>query len=127
MEKKKELIELKNMTEQLIYTAEKALKDNAEKVPEDIKKSVEEKIKLAREASAKDDVGVLEKASEELSSEMQKIGEAMQKAAKNTTAENSSSAEQKTDGKVRDAEYEEKKSDENEKQKSSEDTEKKKE
>ncbi|MBU1246968.1 molecular chaperone DnaK [Patescibacteria group bacterium] len=114
--KKKELIDLRNMTEQLIYTAEKALKDNAEKVPEDIKKSVEEKIKLAREANTKEDLEALKKASEELSSEMQKIGEAMQKTAEADAEKQKESApgaeqktEEKTDEKVRDAEYKEKK------------------
>ncbi|MBU1730283.1 molecular chaperone DnaK [Patescibacteria group bacterium] len=114
--KKKELIDLRNMTEQLIYTAEKALKDNAEKVPEDIKKSVEEKIKLAREANTKEDLEALKKASEELSSEMQKIGEAMQKTAeadaekqKESTPVAEQKTEEKTDEKVRDAEYKEKK------------------
>ena len=121
--KKKEIIDTKNLTEQLIYTAEKALKDNADKVPEDIKTSVEDKIKVAREANGKDDVEAIKKASEELSTEMQKIGEAMQKTA-TTEAEAKAGAETKTteegkekdasgEEKVRDAEYEEKKPDDN--------------
>ena len=120
--KKKELVDTKNLTEQLIYTAEKALKDNADKVPADIKTAVEDKIKIAREANGKDDIEAIKKASEELSTEMQKIGEIMQKAA--TEAEAKAGAEAKTpeegeqketsgEEKVRDAEYEEKKSDDN--------------
>ncbi len=117
--KKKESIDTKNLTEQLIYTAEKALKDGGDKVPEDIKTSVEEKIKVAREANGKDDVEAIKKASEELSTEMQKIGEAMQKAAgeaeakagEETKTEEGGQAKDSGDEKVRDAEYEEKKSD----------------
>ena len=116
--KKKEIIDTKNLTEQLIYTAEKALKDNADKIPKDIKTSVEDKIKVARDVNGKDDLEEIKKASEELSTEMQKIGEAMQKATQEAEAnagaktteegeKNSSEGE-----KVRDAEYEEKKTEE---------------
>ena len=41
---KRELVEVKNLAEQLVYTAEKTLKDNKEKVPVDSVKLVEDKI-----------------------------------------------------------------------------------
>jgi molecular chaperone DnaK len=42
--KKKDMIEAKNIAEQLIYTSEKSLKDAGEKVPAELRKSIEDKI-----------------------------------------------------------------------------------
>jgi len=76
---KKELVEAKNMAEQLIYTAEKALKDAGEKVPADIRDSVTKRVadlKTAKEAGTTEGI---KKEIEALSAEMQKIGSAMNK------------------------------------------------
>ena len=79
--KKHEEIEFKNIAESMIYTAEKALKDNADKVPADIKKDVEEKVAELKKVKDGTDIETIKKASEELSTAMQKIGEAMAKEA----------------------------------------------
>ncbi|TSC57723.1 MAG: molecular chaperone DnaK, partial [Parcubacteria group bacterium Greene0416_79] len=42
--KRREAVEAKNFAEQLIYTAEKALKDAGEKVPAELRKTIEDKI-----------------------------------------------------------------------------------
>lgn len=83
--KKKELVDIKNNAEMTIFTAEKALKDAEGKVGDDVKKSVEEKVAKLKEVKElpdhHTDEGVrLKGATEELMSEMQKIGEAMSKA-----------------------------------------------
>lgn len=80
-EKKKELIEVRNQAEQMVYTAEKALKDHEKEVPEDVKTEINDKIKLVNEAKGKDDKAAIESAVNELSTSLQKIGEIMQKAA----------------------------------------------
>lgn len=80
-EKRKELVDAKNLAEQMVYTAEKALKDNAEKIPEDTKKSVQEAIDALKKAREGDDVAAIKSASEQLSTSMQKIGEVMQQQA----------------------------------------------
>ncbi|MEK7662466.1 MAG: molecular chaperone DnaK [Patescibacteria group bacterium] len=108
--KKKETVDLKNNAEMLSYTAEKALKDNEAKIPEDIKKSVREKIETLRLAKDGTDEEALKKASEELSHEMQKIGEAMSKQAGNQQQTTENEGKNKN-GNVRDASYEEKKDD----------------
>ena len=115
--KKQELIETKNLGEQLIYTAEKAIKDNADKVPDDVKTSIEEKIKALKETLSGEDIEAIKKASDELSTEMQKIGEIMQKAAQEAAAEDKSSGSEskETDDSIRDADYEESAGDESEK------------
>jgi molecular chaperone DnaK len=79
--KKKELIETRNLAEQMVYTAEKALKDHADAVPAEVKTEIEEKIKAVNEAKSGDDKAAIESASEALSTSMQKIGEIMSKAA----------------------------------------------
>ncbi len=109
---KKEVVEVKNTAEQLAYTAEKALKDAGDKVSEDIKKGVEEKITAVRTASAteKPNLDEIKKASEELSAEMQKIGEAMSKATPEGAPAEGAPKEKEGEN-VREGEFEEKKGD----------------
>jgi molecular chaperone DnaK len=79
--KKKEVIEVRNMADQLIYTAEKSLKDYGDKIGDDVKKEVEEKLSALKEVKDKDDMATIKNATEALSTATQKIGEAMSKAA----------------------------------------------
>jgi molecular chaperone DnaK len=75
--KKQELVETRNLADSLIHTAEKSLKDAAGKIGDDIKTSVETAIANLK---AKKDTGTkeeIEGLSEALSTEMQKIGQAM--------------------------------------------------
>ena len=66
--KRKESVESKNSAEQLIFTIEKFVKDNADKVDEADKKSIEDAVKDAREKLEKtDDVQEIQKIVEELS------------------------------------------------------------
>lgn len=100
--KRKELVETKNIAENLTYTAEKALKDAGDKVPETDKKEIEEKIAKVREATTGDDAEKIKTATEDLSTAIQKIGEAMYSQPK---ADNS---QQATDDKQQDEDKEEK-------------------
>lgn len=91
-EAKKEMIEVKNIGENLIYTCEKTLKDAAGKVKEEDKKEVEEKIKALRDVLAGDDKEAIKKATDVLSGKIQKIGAEMYKnteANSNETSANS--------------------------------------
>ncbi len=99
--KKKELIDTRNLAEQMIYTAEKSLKDFGDKITPEIKADVEDKIKLVNEAKSKEDLAAIKSASEALSTAMQKIGEVMNQAAATEGA--SPEAAHETDGPVRDA------------------------
>lgn len=106
--KKQELIESRNMAEQLVYSAEKAVKDYGDKVSEDVIKAINEKIAGVKEVKEKDDKAAIDSATEALSVEMQKIGEVMQQSASEaqSTDQNSTSdsATADTDNNVRDAE-----------------------
>jgi molecular chaperone DnaK len=79
--KKKELVDTRNMGDQMVHLAQKSLKDAGDKVPEDVKTEIEGKITAFNEVKDKDDIEAIKKASEELSTSMQKIGEILQKQA----------------------------------------------
>ncbi len=74
--KKKEVIEVRNQAEALIYTTEKALKDAGDKVPADVKTSVTEKLEALKKAKDGEDKAAIEAATSALSTEIQKIGTA---------------------------------------------------
>lgn len=105
---KKELIETRNLADTLIFTTEKALKEAGDKISEDEKKNIEEKIKALREVKDKDDKEATKKASEELSQAAQKIGEILYKAAQEKKDEEKKE-EKKDDNKKEGEDKEEKK------------------
>ncbi|MDB5238472.1 MAG: chaperone protein DnaK, molecular chaperone DnaK [Candidatus Kaiserbacteria bacterium] len=78
-QKKRELVEAQNTLDQTVYAAEKALKEHGDKVSEDIKKNVQEKIDAAKAARAGTDPDAVKSATDALSSAMSTIGEAMSK------------------------------------------------
>lgn len=100
--KKRELIDARNVAEQMTYTAEKSLKDHADKITDEIKEDVQSKITAVKEATGKDDKAAIESATEALSGAMQKIGEAM--SAGNDTTTETPDDTSKTEESVRDAE-----------------------
>ena len=75
--KKKEIVDVKNTADSLIFTAEKSLKDAGEKVSDDIKKDIEEKIKNVKDVLGTDNKEDIEAKTSVLSDALQKIGEAM--------------------------------------------------
>jgi molecular chaperone DnaK len=85
--KKKEQIEIKNTGEQSAYMAEKALKEAGDKVSDEIKKTVEEKIAALKTTLAGTDSDAIKKATDELLVESQKIGQAMYDAEQKAQAE----------------------------------------
>ena len=104
--KKKELIDARNIAEQMVYTAEKALKDHGDKVSAEIKTDVEAKIRAVNEAKATDDITAIQTTASALSDSMQKIGEAMnaaEPATKGNTATKSEGADASSEENVRDA------------------------
>ena len=75
--KRRDLIEARNMADSLAYNAEKTLRDLGDQVPAEIKSQVEEKAKAVREALETDDTDRIKRTTEELSTSMQQIGQAM--------------------------------------------------
>jgi len=72
--KKKELAENKNMADNLIYTAEKTLRENGDKIPEDVKKEIESKLEELKKAKEGNDLEQLKQKLQEASLAVQKIG-----------------------------------------------------
>ena len=112
-QKKKDLVDAKNFAEQLIYTAEKSLKDNAS-VPDDIKTAVNDKVTALKKeinppAGGTGTIDSIKSATEALSAELQKIGEYMSK--QQTTNNSQPTTDTKTDD-IKDAEVKEEKKDE---------------
>jgi molecular chaperone DnaK len=75
--KKKELIETKNQAESLIYLAEKSIKDAGDKISEEIKKGINDKIEALKKIKDSEDIESIKSASADLSGEIQKIGQTM--------------------------------------------------
>jgi len=75
--KKKDLIEVRNIADSLIYTAEKAVSDAGDKVSEEDKKEVAEKVESLKKVKDTDNIDEIKKTTEELSKAAQKIGQAM--------------------------------------------------
>ncbi len=73
--RKKEEVELKNKADDLAYHLEKMLKENGDKVPQDIKDRIEGIIKDLRDAINRDDIAKVKLLFDELQQESMKIGE----------------------------------------------------
>lgn len=72
--KKRELIDAKNTFAQAIYTGEKMLKDNKDKISDEDKKTVEDAIEEAKKHEKSDDQAEIEKAGNELMDKLQAVG-----------------------------------------------------
>ncbi len=84
--KKKEQVEIRNHAESLVFQTEKTLKENGDKVSDDVKKPVQEKVDALKSLLTKEDAAIddIKKASEELSEVIQKLGAEMYKSAGDT-------------------------------------------
>jgi len=85
--KKKEIIEIRNQADTLIYSVEKTLKDAGDKISADVKKTVEEKIENLKKIKDNNDLDAIKKAIEELSAEIQKVGAEMYQKTEETKKE----------------------------------------
>jgi len=72
--RRRELVEVRNHGESLIYETEKLLKDQGANISEATKKEVQEKIEALRQALPSDDIAQLRRAVDELNTTTQKIG-----------------------------------------------------
>ena len=99
--KKKELAEARNLADGLIYTAEKSIRDIGDKVSEDIKKSVQEKIDALKKTKDSDNIQDIKSKTQELSQELQKIGSSMYQ------SQGGQDQNKKSEDNIKDAEYKE--------------------
>lgn len=105
--KKKDAAEARNLAEQMIYTAEKSLKDHGDKITDEIKTGVNQKIEDLKKVKDQGDATAIKSATEALSTELSKIGEHISKQNpqdSNPQPGNEGSENGGTEGNVRDAE-----------------------
>jgi molecular chaperone DnaK len=79
--KKQELIEARNLADNLVYTTEKALKDAGDKVSADTKKKIEEAVEALKKVKDTDKVDEIKQKTQELSQVVQQIGSELYKTA----------------------------------------------
>ena len=70
-------IQTRNEADSLVYQTEKLIQDNAEKIPDDLKADVENKISVLKNAIETNDVAQMQTATADLSTAMQQIGQAV--------------------------------------------------
>ena len=70
-------VETRNQADTLVYSTEKLLQDNADKVPEDLKADVEAKIATLKAAIAANNVAEMQTAMTDLNNSMQALGQAV--------------------------------------------------
>ncbi len=83
--KKVEFAEIRNLADQAIYASRKALTDNKGKIPAELETAINEKITVLEQKKAGEDSAAIKTATEELSRELSKVYEAVQKAAGSQT------------------------------------------
>lgn len=98
---RREEAETRNQAEQLAYSTEKLIKDNDDKLPEDVKTEVQADVDELKAALAGDNAEAVKAAQEKLSTSSQKLGEAIYA---NQSAEGEEAAEQAPEEDVVDAE-----------------------
>lgn len=110
--KKKEAIETKNHAEQIIFSTEKFLKDMKDKIKDEDKKAIEDKLEPLRTIKEAGDTEAIKKAVTELEEIVQKIGAALyQQAAQeqNTTASAEEKKEEPVEGDFKEVDDQDKK------------------
>jgi molecular chaperone DnaK len=103
--KRREEQDLKNTAEQMAYQTEKIIKDNDDKLPEEVKTDVQADIDALKTALAGDDIDAIKSANEKLATSAQKLGEAIYaNTSEEASAESEASSEDVVDAEVVDDE-----------------------
>ena len=96
---KKESVELRNKADTAVYSTEKSLKDFGDKVSDDDKKKIQEKLDILKEILKKSDVGKeeIQKALDELTQASHKLAEQIYKASAEANKDQTAGAEANKD------------------------------
>ena len=78
--KKIELAEARNMADQAVYASRKAISDNKDKIPAELGAAIADKAAAVEALKTSEDMAALKAATDELSKELSKVYEAVQKA-----------------------------------------------
>lgn len=92
--KRRELIDIKNQADQMVYSLEKLMRENKDKLPEEEAKHVQSEIENTKKAVESDNIDQIKKAVESLSQVSHKLTEMMYQQAAQQQAQQSPSQEQ---------------------------------
>lgn len=109
--KRREDQDLRNGAEQMVYQTEKLIKDNDEKLPEDVKTTVQADVDALKTALAGEDIDAIKAANDTLNESAMKLGEAIYASAsaeEPTEGEEAASNEDVVDAEVLDEEEDKK-------------------
>lgn len=84
---RRETAETRNTAEQLAYSTDKLIKDNEDKLPDDVKSEVQADVDALKSALAGDDEAAVKTAFDTLSESQQKLGQAIYSQEQATAAE----------------------------------------
>jgi molecular chaperone DnaK len=99
--KKREVVDLKNHADQLIYSTEKTLKEHGEKVPAETRSKIENAVNNLKEATKSENADAIKKAMENLGDVSQEIGKTLyEEAAKKKAASSGGASSDKQEGTV---------------------------
>ncbi|MGA6994466.1 MAG: molecular chaperone DnaK [Candidatus Deferrimicrobiaceae bacterium] len=107
--KRKTVIEARNHLDSLVYNTEKTLRENREKIPEELATEVEAAVAEAKESMKSEDETVLKQAAEKLGQRSHRLAEQMYKEASSSAPPPPPEGEAESrepEGEVVDAEYE---------------------
>jgi len=109
---KREEVELRNQADHMIHQAEKVIKDNEARIPEDVKSEVNTKLEALKSAAKGSDTKALQRQMDEFNEALQKIGqhiyqEAGASAPTGAPSDGAPAGEQKKEEDVVDADYRE--------------------
>lgn len=108
--KKRDLVDARNTADTLGYTAEKALRDAGEKIPQEVRSDIEGKISALKTVKDGEDVEQIRRLTQELSGALSKIGESFSGGDVGQGPE--SKPDEGGEGHVREADFKEKKDEE---------------
>ena len=94
--KKREVVDLKNQADQLIYSTEKTLNEHGEKVPSDVRGEIENAVNNLKEAVKGEDAEAIRRAIENLGNTSQKLGKTLYEEAAKKQAASAQSGTQQT-------------------------------
>jgi molecular chaperone DnaK len=90
---KREEVELRNQADHMIHQAEKVIKDNADRIPDDVKTEVNTKLEALKSAAKGSDTNALKRSMDDFNEALQKIGQHIYQGAGAGGGTSSSSAE----------------------------------
>ncbi|HEY9122229.1 MAG TPA: molecular chaperone DnaK [Brevefilum sp.] len=96
--KRRDLIEAKNRADNMVYSAEKTLKDLGDKVPGDLKQKVEDAAAKVREVKEGEDINAINSATDALTEVLQQLGSAAYQAQGETPEQEGSGGKSPDEG-----------------------------